>query len=179
MADASRPEQGPAAAYTRIHQPMQNINETMEAHRTLGQRVADDMTNLIGSWPFILGQSVLMLAWIGLNVYLAVQFHAHRSPLDAWDPYPFILLNLALSFQSAYAGSIVLMSQNRQSQRDRLRAEEDYRVNLRAEQEIGIIIQQLVYNNHLHREALPLIEAMERQLAELAARCAPEHGQSG
>lgn len=169
MADDTRFPLGPAAEYRRA--PLPVWNQTAEdARRTPGERIADDMTNVIGSWPFIIAQTVLMLVWIGINAYLAYAYATRHSAVGAWDPYPFILLNLALSFQSAYAGSIVLMSQNRQSQRDRRRAEQDYLVNQRAEQEIDLVLRQLVYNNHLHREALQRLEALERRVAALAER---------
>ena len=79
----------------------------------------------MGSWPFIIVQSILLTLWIGLNVSELV--------FRAWDPYPFILLNLMLSFQAAYAAPFIMMSQNRQSAKDRLAAELDLQTNLRAE----------------------------------------------
>ena len=101
---------------------------------TPGARLADAVAARIGSWPFILGQSIVLLAWIALNVVGWVQH---------WDPYPFILLNLALSFQAAYSAPIIMMSQNRQAAKDRLRAELDYEVNLRAELEVAAIHARL------------------------------------
>src|ERR1051325_9733810 len=94
---------------------------------TLGQRVADAVAATMGSWRFIIIQSVLLMAWIVLNI---VAWIAH------WDPYPFILLNLALSFQAAYAAPFIMMSQNRQAEIDRRKAESDYEVNIKAELEI-------------------------------------------
>ena len=77
---------------------------------TLGQRVADQVAATMGSWPFIIVQSLILLVWIVLNITAYVQ---------RWDPYPFILLNLALSFQAAYAAPFIMMSQNRQQDIDR------------------------------------------------------------
>ncbi len=94
---------------------------------TFGQRVADSVAATMGSWSFIIGQSVVLAAWVALNVVAFVQH---------WDPYPFILLNLALSFQAAYAAPFIMISQNRQAERDRHHAEEDYRTNLEAERRI-------------------------------------------
>jgi uncharacterized membrane protein len=85
------------------------------------------ITLLIGSWRFIIIQTTMLAVWIALNITAYV----HR-----WDPYPFILLNLALSFQAAYAAPIIMMSQNRQSDKDHLQAKNDYEVNLTAELEI-------------------------------------------
>lgn len=84
----------------------------------------------MGSWNFILIQSVVLVIWIALNVV---------ETLEKWDPYPFILLNLMLSFQAAYTAPIIIMSQNRQSQLDQQDAKHDYEVNLKAELEIELL----------------------------------------
>jgi uncharacterized membrane protein len=101
---------------------------------TLGQSVADWVAARMGSWPFIIIQSGILFLWIVLNV-TAVVMH--------WDPYPFILLNLALSFQAAYAAPFIMMSQNRQQDIDRKEAENDYRVNIKAELEIEALHQKI------------------------------------
>jgi uncharacterized membrane protein len=101
---------------------------------SVGQKVADAVAAIIGSWPFIIVQSVLMALWVTLNV---IAWMRH------WDPYPFILLNLALSFQAAYAGPYILMSQNRQQDIDRRKAETDYQVNVKAELEIELLHEKL------------------------------------
>jgi uncharacterized membrane protein len=105
-----------------------DLNAAYDQQLTLGERVADRVAATMGSWRFIITQSLLLAAWIALNVFAWVQ---------QWDPYPFILLNLMLSFQAAYAAPIIMMSQNRQEDKDRLRAEHDYEVNLKAEAEIA------------------------------------------
>ncbi len=102
-----------------------DVNKLHESSLTFGQRVADRVASTMGSWPFIIVQSILLTFWIGLNVSELV--------FRAWDPYPFILLNLMLSFQAAYAAPFIMMSQNRQSAKDRLAAELDLQTNLRAE----------------------------------------------
>jgi uncharacterized membrane protein len=94
---------------------------------TTGQKIADGLANLMGSWPFIIGQTIIIILWISLNIYAYV---AH------WDPYPFILLNLLFSTQAAYAAPIIMMSQNRQNERDRAHAEADFETNEKAEHEI-------------------------------------------
>jgi len=101
---------------------------------TLGQKSADFITKWAGSWFFILGFFVFLGIWIAANVY---------AWINEWDPYPFILLNLILSCLAAIQAPIILMSQNRQAQRDRIKAEFDYRVNRRAEAEIREIKKQL------------------------------------
>ncbi len=104
------------------------------AESGLGARMADRITALVGSWRFILIQSGLLLLWLSANVFAWVQ---------AWDPYPFILLNLVLSFQAAYTAPIIMMSQNRMGDIDRARAEDDYHVNLKAELEIETLHQKI------------------------------------
>ena len=101
---------------------------------TIGQRFADTVAATMGSWNFIIIQSVLLVFWIALNVTAYVQ---------QWDPYPFILLNLALSFQAAYAAPFIMMSQNRQQDIDRRRAEDDFRINIKAELEIELLHQKI------------------------------------
>jgi uncharacterized membrane protein len=93
---------------------------------TTGQWLADAVASGMGSWAFIITQSSLLAAWIVYNVYSA----------KAFDPFPFILLNLMLSFQAAYAAPFIMMSQNRQSEIDRRRAIADYDINCKAELEI-------------------------------------------
>ena len=111
-----------------------NVNEIEEERLTLGQRVADGVADLIGSWPFIIVQSIILMIWIVLNL---------TAWINHWDPYPFILLNLMLSFQAAYAGPVIMMSQNRQSSKDRLAAEIDHQVNTKAELEINNLVRRL------------------------------------
>ena len=98
--------------------------------RSRGQRIADAVAATVGSWRFILIQSFLLALWIVLNVTAWVR---------AWDPYPFILLNLVLSFQAAYTAPILMMSQNRQAEIDRRDAAHDYEVNVKAELEIELL----------------------------------------
>ena len=100
---------------------------TVRGNLTLSQRASDGLTKWMGSWVFILFFAVYILVWMGLNMYGLSQ---------QWDPYPFILLNLTLSCLAALQAPIILMSQNRSAQRDRVRSEYDYAVNRKAEREI-------------------------------------------
>ena len=111
----------------RVHEKRARRQARRQQHEetlTLGQRIADGVAETIGSWRFIIIQSVFLAAWIALNVV---------GYINAWDPYPFILLNLMLSFQAAYSAPFILMSQNRQEARDRQRAELDLLTDLKAE----------------------------------------------
>lgn len=94
---------------------------------TFGERVSDNVARVMGSWTFIIWQSAIVLIWMGLNI---VAFVSH------WDPYPFILLNLLFSTQAAYAAPIIMMSQNRHTERDRYQALDDYETNKKAKEEI-------------------------------------------
>jgi uncharacterized membrane protein len=105
-----------------------------QAQLTLGERVADGVAATMGSWKFIIIQSAILLFWIVLNI---------TAYIEHWDPYPFILLNLALSFQAAYAAPFIMMSQNRQQDIDRMAAENDYKINIKAELEIELLHQKI------------------------------------
>jgi len=99
-----------------------------------GSRLADSVARGMGSWKFIIFQTIMVILWMGLNL---VGFFYH------WDVYPFILLNLLFSTQAAYAAPIIMMSQNRQSERDRLQAQADYQTNIDAKLEIEALTIKL------------------------------------
>lgn len=113
---------------------MRNPNEIIEKQATLGERVADAVAGFGGSWTFIITFGVTLTLYTALNVYLTSK---------AWDPYPFILLNLFLSMLAALQAPVIMMSQNRQDTKDRLRSELDFDVNRRAETEIQGLSQKL------------------------------------
>ncbi len=115
--------------------------------KTLGQRAADWLTKWAGSWTFILSFFVLIAIWMALNISLLAQYKIGKP----WDPYPFILLNLVLSCLAAIQAPIILMSQNRTAQRDRLKADFDYRINKKAEKEIREI-KNLLLNRKRKRK---------------------------
>lgn len=118
-------------AYLRSIQPARSATLRSSSR---GDRIADLVTDIVGSWRFIIIQSCLLAVWIVLNI---ISWVAH------WDPYPFILLNLALSFQAAYATPFILMSQNRQSEVDRNKAQQDLDCDLKAEMEIELLHEKL------------------------------------
>jgi uncharacterized membrane protein len=119
--------------------------------RTFGERMADTLASGMGSWAFIIVQTVLIVLWVALNL---IAWMRH------WDPYPFILLNLLFSTQAAYAAPIIMMSQNRQADRDRHHAEADYETNRRAKVEIENIQRELarIENEKLDR----ILAALDR-----------------
>lgn len=128
-------------------------------HLTAGQRIADSVAAIMGSWRFIIIQSTILVLWIALNVTAYVQ---------RWDPYPFILLNLALSFQAAYAAPFIMMSQNRQQDIDRTKAAADYQVNIKAELEIELLHEKV--DELRSKEVLALTESVRSLTAALEKR---------
>ena len=135
---------------------------TAVAQLTLGQRVADQVAVTMGSWPFIFIQTMILMVWITLNV---------TAYIGRWDPYPFILLNLALSFQAAYAAPVIMMSQNRQQDIDRREAASDYRINVKAELEIELLHDKI--DALREQEVLALTQAVQQLTMHLKARNGP------
>jgi uncharacterized membrane protein len=125
-------------------------------HETLefGNRLADAVANSMGSWRFIIIQTILVVLWMGLNTVAFIQH---------WDIYPFILLNLVFSTQAAYAAPIIMMSQNRQNERDRVHAQADYQTNLDAKLEIEALATKL-NNIEVHKldKIIKMLEQMEK-----------------
>jgi CRP/FNR family cyclic AMP-dependent transcriptional regulator len=113
---------------------MRNPNEVIEEEATFGERIADAVAQFGGSWTFIIAFGLTLAVYAGINVGL-------RGA--AWDPYPFILLNLFLSMLASVQAPVIMMSQNRQDKKDRLRGELDFDVNRRAESEIQAVAGKL------------------------------------
>lgn len=110
-----------------------NPNEEIEDSETFGERLADGVARFGGSWGFVISFGVILVVYTTVNTFLA----------KPWDPYPFILLNLFLSMLAAIQAPVIMMSQNRQDTKDRVRSELDYRVNLKAELEIAEIMERI------------------------------------
>jgi uncharacterized membrane protein len=113
----------------------ENIEEAMEGKLTLGQKMADKIATFGGSWTFIIAFFSFILFWIGVNIWILT--------FKPFDPFPFILLNLILSCLASIQAPIIMMSQNRQEQKDRQRAEHDYKINLKAELEIKLLSEKI------------------------------------
>ncbi|HTK13577.1 MAG TPA: DUF1003 domain-containing protein [Xanthobacteraceae bacterium] len=145
------------AARRALRKPHANLQLPAD-HLTFGQRVADSVASTMGSWPFIIVQTVILFVWIVLNITAYVQ---------QWDPYPFILLNLALSFQAAYAAPFIMMSQNRQQDIDRKAAECDYQINIKAELEIELLHQKL---DQLREREVALLTESVKELTTLLSQ---------
>lgn len=140
-----------------------NINVEMEERYTLGQRVADRVASFGGSWTFIVIFGIVLFGWIGLNIFMA--WKAAGEPFGdkgTFDPYPFIMLNLVLSMLAAIQAPIIMMSQNRAAEKDRLAAEQDFKVNLKSE----LMLEELVRKQ---RARDTQIDQLSGSLADLQA----------
>lgn len=130
-------------SFKHTHPPVKNVNEIISERETTGERLADRLAAVMGSWKFIIIQSLILVAWTILNLV---------AWLNHWDPYPFILMNLVLSLQAAYAAPVIMMSQNRQDAHDRLEAHNDFQVNKKSEEEIRALL------NHASSQDAALLE---------------------
>ena len=124
---------------------------------SVGDRLSDSVANGMGSWKFIIWQTIIVLIWMTLNIIGLIRH---------WDPYPFILLNLIFSTQAAYAAPIIMMSQNRQSARDRIQALDDYQTNIDAKKEIEAL---QIHLNKLETEKLDKIITMLEEMKQSKA----------
>lgn len=144
----------------------ENINEQTDTRPTAGETLADKIASFGGSWAFIVTFFLILIAWMLINIWLLGN--------KGFDPYPFILLNLILSCLAAIQAPIIMMSQNRQEQKDRIRAEHDYKINLKAELEIQLLSEKIDYLLlHQNRKLLEIqevqidyLEDMEKRLFE-------------
>lgn len=149
-ADQLSPSEKKVIKLTRERKVMAtNASDDFMADSTTGQRLADGIARIGGSWSFIIAFLAFLLIWVGLNAIILVS--------RAFDPYPFIFLNLLLSMIAAIQAPIIMMSQKRQEEKDRLRSSNDYQVNLKAELEI----------RHLHEKIDHLITRQWQRLAEI------------
>ena len=129
-----------------------NWHQKHEEALTLEQKISDAIARGVGSWNFVVFQTIFVIFWISLNI---------TAYLHNWDPFPFVLLNLVFSIQTAYTAPIIMMSQNRQNERDRLQAEEDYQTNLKAKVEIEEL------QTSIYRIESEKLEEIKRLLEEI------------
>jgi len=136
--------------------PGKTWHQLHEDSLDFGQRLADSVAAGMGSWRFIIIQTIIVTFWMILN---AVAYINH------WDPYPYILLNLLFSTQAAYAAPVIMMAQNRQTERDRVQAEADYRTNCEAKEEIEELLEKLnSIEIHKVNRILELVEKMDKKI---------------
>jgi uncharacterized membrane protein len=156
-------------------QEIESTQSTPKKHKTtFSEKLSDAVASTVGSWRFILIQSCIIIIWIFCNVNIPGEgWKIGNFVLHAWDPYPFIFLNLTLSFQAAYTAPIIMMSQNRQSQKDREEAEDDYRINREAKMEVELIkiemrkIHAKLLKHHEIQEDMAIIATEIQTLKEI------------
>jgi uncharacterized membrane protein len=143
------------------HPPVSDLNREVERKLTFADRVADDFERLVGSWVFVLVQAGIMAIWVLLNVL---------NILHPWDRYPFLFLNLILSLEAALWVSVVLMSLNRLADRDRLRAQHDYELNVKAEEELKALMNHLMHQDEILLQIVNRLDRGDREMKRLARR---------
>lgn len=146
----------------------ENIQDEIEADLTIGQKIADRVATFGGSWTFIITFFSFILIWMMINIWLLTT--------KPFDPFPFILLNLILSCLAAIQAPIIMMSQNRQEQKDRQRGEHDYKINLKAELEIKLLSEKIDHLlAHQNKKLLEIQEVQTDYLEDLMKELKKQH----
>jgi uncharacterized membrane protein len=143
------------------HPPVRDLNREFDRKLTFTDRVASDFARLVGSWVFVLAQLGLMLLWVILN---AVNLLRH------WDPYPFLFLNFIFTLEAAIWVSVVLMALNSQADRDRLRAQSEYELNVKAEEELKALMNHLMHQDEILLQIVNRLDRSDREMKRLARR---------
>ena len=143
------------------HPPVRDLNREVERKQTIAERMSADFARLIGSWIFVLTQLGLMVVWVVLN---AIASFAH------WDPAPFQLLNFVLSLEATLWASLVLMALNRQSDRDRLRAQHDYELDVKSEEEIKALMNHLMHQDEILLQIVNRLDRSDSEMKRLLRR---------
>jgi uncharacterized membrane protein len=141
------------------HPPVRDLNRETERRLTLADRIAIDFARLVGSWVFVLAQLGLMAVWVLLNAL---------SLINRWDPYPFQFLNFILTLEVAAWLSLVLMAFNRQADRDRLRSQHDYELNVKAEEELKALMNHLMHQDEILLQIVNRLDRSDREMKRLA-----------
>ncbi|WP_339743494.1 DUF1003 domain-containing protein [uncultured Maricaulis sp.] len=170
LGDLTKTERRVLDRIVERRQISKNLNRTDEAENTFGERMADRVAEFGGSWVFIGIFMIVLFGWIGANVLLAL------FQISAFDPYPFIFLNLILSMLAAVQAPIIMMSQNRQAAKDRDAATHDYEVNLKAELEIMELHDKL--DGVRQSQLTSLLQQQGRQIEMIEAFLAANGGQA-
>ena len=143
------------------HPPVRDLNRDVERRLTFADRVAADFSRLVGSWVFVLVQLGIIVIWIALNALNLIR---------PWDSYPFRFLNLVLSLEAAIWISVLLMGLNRQADRDRLRAQQDYELNVKAEEELKALMNHLMHQDEILLQIVNRLDRGDREMKRLARR---------
>ncbi len=141
------------------HPPVRDLNREVERKLTLSDRIATDFARLVGSWTFVLAQAGIMFVWVLLNAL---------NLINRWDPYPFQFLNFILSLEAAVWVSLVLMASNRQADRERLRAQHDYELDVKAEEELKALMNHLMHQDEILLQIVNRLDRGDREMKRLA-----------
>jgi len=141
------------------HPPVRDLNREVDRKSTFADQVANDFARLVGSWYFVLAQAGIMVLWVGLNAF---------NLIHPWDQYPFLFLNFILSLEAAVWVSVVLMAVNRLADRDRLRAQHDYELNVKAEEELKALMNHLMHQDEILLQIVNRLDRGDRELKRLA-----------
>ncbi len=143
------------------HPPVRDLNREVDRKLTFTDRIASDFAQLVGSWIFVLAQLGLMLLWVLLNAL---------NLLRHWDPYPFLFLNFVFSLEAAIWVSVVLMALNSQAERDRIRAQNEYELNVKAEEETKALMNHLMHQDEILLQIVNRLDRGDREIKRLARR---------
>ncbi len=143
------------------HPPVRDLNREVERRQTFADRVADDFARLVGSWVFVLVQVGIMVVWLALNAFKLIQ---------QWDPYPFQFLNFILTLEIAVWVSVLLMGLNRIGDRDRLRAQQEYELNVKDEEELKALMNHLMHQDEILLQIVNRLDRGDREIKRLARR---------
>ena len=143
------------------HPPVRDLNREVDRRQTFAGRVAADFARLVGSWMFVLVQLGIMVVWVLLNAL---------NLIHPWDRYPFLLLNLVLSLEAALWVSVVLMNLNGFADRDRLRAQNEYELNVKAEEETKALMNHLMHQDEILLQIVNRLDRGDREMKRLARR---------
>lgn len=143
------------------HPPVRDLNRDFDRKQKFTDRVASDFARLVGSWVFVLAQIGLMLLWVLLNAL---------NLLRHWDPYPFLFLNFVFSLEAAIWVSVVLMALNRLADRDRLRAQNEYEVSVKDEEELKALMNHLMHQDEILLQIVNRLDRSDREIKRLARR---------
>jgi uncharacterized membrane protein len=143
------------------HPPVRDLNREVERRQTFADRVADDFSRLVGSWIFVLVQLGIMVVWIGLNAFNLIR---------PWDRYPFMFLNFVLSLEAAIWVSVALMALNRVADRDRLRSQQEYELNVKAEEELKALMNHLMHQDEILLQIVNRLDRGDLEMKRVARR---------
>ena len=143
------------------HPPVRDLNRESDRRLTFADRVAADFARLVGSWVFVLAQVAIMVVWVALNAL---------NLIHPWDRYPFLFLNFVMSLEAAIWVSVVLMALNRLTDRDRLRAQHDYELDVKNEEELKALMNHLMHQDEILLQIVNRLDRGDREMKRLARR---------